>query len=73
MSLTPHDLDSFHQFALGEIADGGSETSFLELASRWQAAREKDEVVALIRKSMPDMEAGRGTPIEQVAAEVPAK
>jgi len=70
MSLTPQDLDNFHQFALGRIGPGGDETSFLELANQWQAAREREEVVALIREATADMQAGRGTPIADAAAEI---
>lgn len=38
-----------------------------------QKARERDEVVAAIQSSITDMEAGHGTPLSQVDAELREK
>lgn len=70
MSVTQSDLINFHEFALTHIGDGGEDVSFLELAVQWQATRDHDEAVVLIRECIPDMESGIGTPLQEAADEI---
>jgi oligoribonuclease (3'-5' exoribonuclease) len=68
MSLTPHDLTDFQQFA-SERVNVGDVRSLVQLANEWEARRanedarrEMDEAVADIHASHADLNAGRTMP-----------
>lgn len=59
MTVTEADIQAFAQFAREQAAEGATNLSMSELASRWQAAREREAVNSAIRESQADMNAGR--------------
>lgn len=72
MSITTHDLDAFHEFAVGKLQNGGAK-SLTELAAEWEAARELEQSVSGIRQSMVDADAAPLIPAEQAFAEARRK
>jgi len=72
MSVTPDQLDDFHQFALAKVKNGGAE-SIAELAHQWAIARERAEVNQALREAIEDLSAGRFRPAEEVSREIDRK
>lgn len=78
MTVTQHELDSFHQFATNELNNGGSGLSMDDLYDQWRALHptpaELAESVAAVRAALQDYENGdRGRPAEEVLREIRAK
>jgi hypothetical protein len=59
MTVTPADIAEFSQYGSEQISNGGSDLTLAQLALRWQAARERAEMIAAIREGLADIEAGR--------------
>jgi predicted transcriptional regulator len=72
MSVTPDQLNDFHQFALGRLTSGEA-ASIPALAHQWQVARERDEVNAALAEAMEDIQAGRYRPAEDVSRDLRKK
>ena len=72
MLVTQQDLDSFHNFALGKLQNGGAE-SIAELARQWEIAREREEVNEALREATEDLKAGRYRPAEEVSRDIERK
>ena len=65
------DTQAFFDFLAAQIDSDGKHKSPEELLQEWRAERrEYQETVAEIKQAITDMEAGRGTPLEQVAREL---
>jgi len=72
---TQQQIDSFHQFALKQVSNGGSGLSLEQLFDLWQvqnpSAEELSESVAAVKSALRDMENGdTGRPVEDVIAEL---
>ncbi len=72
------DLEQFHQFIGAKLANGGSSLSPEQALDEWRAEHptleELNESVAVIRKSLADMEAGdTGRPAGEVIADLRRK
>ena len=65
MSITLDQLNDFHRFAISRLGNGGAE-SLTELAHKWQAARDRDEVNQALREATEDLQAGRFRPADDV-------
>jgi predicted transcriptional regulator len=72
MAVTRQDLDDFHQFATGILAQGVPR-SITELAAQWQAARERQQVNAAIRAGLADIDAGRVQDFDEFEQEMRTK
>lgn len=59
MSVTQADIADFSHFARQQISNGGSELTLAQLAMRWQAARERQEVNAAIQEGLNAIDEGR--------------
>jgi hypothetical protein len=70
--LTTQDFLSFTNFALPLVQSGKAE-SVGQLLQQWEAQREYGETVDVLKQSYQDMKDGRGTPAEDVFAEVRTK
>lgn len=71
MTVTREQLDSFHEFAAAQLANGGVELTFEQLLDMWRiqnpTAEQYAENVAAIEEAIRDMQAGeRGEPVEDV-------
>jgi hypothetical protein len=73
MSITQHDIDSFHQFASQQLPLCGTGADLEELLKRWQQRREEEETVASIQRGIADVEAGRVATLAEVDDGIRAK
>lgn len=77
MIVTQDDVEQFHKFAMGKLSNGGAGLTWQELFDAWMTedppAPERDEVNAIIRQGLEDIEAGRFRPAEDVNAELRRK
>jgi hypothetical protein len=62
MSVTEADIQAFAEFARKQTASGQANHTIAELAAKWQAAREREQVNCAIADSLADIEAGRTEP-----------
>jgi len=70
MATTEQQIDSFAQFARGQLAQGGEELSIDELFDRWRLEHPPAEDVLAIKASVRDMQGGEtGQPFEEFADE----
>jgi hypothetical protein len=73
MPITQDELDRFHRFASDLLQNGGRTMSLEEILSRWQTAREREEVNAALREASDDLKAGRARPAKKVTRELRKK
>jgi hypothetical protein len=59
MAVTEADIQAFAAFAREQAANGGADLTLAELAVKWQAVRQREEVNCAIRDSLADIDAGR--------------
>ena len=62
MRVTEADIQAFAEFAREQTAGGEADLTIADLAVKWQAARERQEVNCAIAESLEDIEAGRTEP-----------
>ena len=62
--------EAFYSFLGLRLATGSCEQSPEELLSDWRTTSDYAETVQAIQECVPDIEAGRGTPLAQAAAEI---
>lgn len=62
MRVTETDIQAFAEFAREQTAGGEADHTIPELAVKWQAAREREQVNCAIADSLADIEAGRTDP-----------
>lgn len=65
MSTSLEELESFHEYAAGRLAEGASQASLDELLMEWQDRRDGEAINAAIRRGLADVDAGRYEPAEQ--------
>ncbi len=73
MAVTKEDMQDFNRFVDERIKNGGAELTLEELAFEWQTTRERDEVNAIIRRGLDDIDAGRHRPAREVTEELRQK
>lgn len=73
MSVTQADIADFSQFASQQIGKGDSEFTLAQLAIRWQAAKERHEVIGAIREGLADIDGGRTQDAFKFVEEMRAK
>jgi len=70
MSASEAEIDSFAQFAKGQLARGGQGLSLDELFDQWRIRHPPSEDAPAIRASIRDMEEGEaGRPFDEFADE----
>jgi hypothetical protein len=70
MTVSQHDLDSFHNFATNVLAHAEHGFSLEELVTKWHAERELAETVQSIQRGVADVEAGRIYDLADVDARI---
>lgn len=78
MAITHEQLDSFHEFAKGQLDNNGSDLTFAELYEMWRVENPADEElaenVAAVKAAIRDMEQGdRGVPFDDHIREMREK
>ena len=73
MSTTRNQVDSFHQFAIQRLENGGGEPSFSDLLLDWDSATNREDINAAIREGIADVNAGRTRPACEVTEELRTK
>ncbi len=73
MAVTIEDLQSFHEFAKEEVERGDEDLSMEELLMQWLDRRDRDEINAVIRQGLNDIDSGRGRPAREVMHELGQK
>ncbi len=77
MAVTEKEIDQFQQFARTKIADDGEELTWQELFNSWMLecppTDERQQVNAIIRQGIADIDAGRTRPVEHVNDEMRKK
>ena len=69
MPVTQEQIESFRQFALQMLRNGGA-GSMEHCLKSWQQDTERSETIAAVRRAVSDLEAGRGLTLEEVDAEI---
>ena len=62
MRVTEAEIQAFAEFAREQTTGGETDLTMAELAVKWQAAREREEVNCAIAESLDDIEAGHTEP-----------
>ena len=62
MRVTEAEIQAFAEFAREQATGGEADLTMAELAVKWQAVREREEVNCAIAESLADIEAGRTEP-----------
>jgi predicted transcriptional regulator len=73
MTVTQHELDSFHRFATDRLRRGEEEFTIDDLVIEWDSMRNRDQINAAIREGLADIDAGRTRPADQVTEELRRK
>jgi hypothetical protein len=73
MPATLSDLDDFHRFAADEVRNSPESPEFKDLVREWLRRRERDEVNAIIRQGIADIDSGLGRPAREVMEELRAQ
>ena len=69
MPVTQEQIESFRQFALQMLRNGGA-GSMEQCLKSWQQDTERSETIESVRRAVSDLEAGRGLALEEVDAEI---
>lgn len=70
MPATKDQLDSFHRFAVDRLDKGPADLELDELLGEWYDKRERDDVNAVVRQGLADIESGLGRPAREVTEEL---
>ena len=70
MAVTIEELQSFHDFACKQVEHGNDDTSIDELFMEWLDTRDRDQINAVIRQGLDDIDAGNGRPARDVMEEL---
>jgi hypothetical protein len=70
MPATLAELDDFHRFAANEVRRSAETPEFKDLVREWLRRREREEVNAIIRQGLSDIDAGLGRPAREVMEEL---
>lgn len=60
MSITKHEIDDFHQFAVDRLDQFQPVPTIDELVDEWKQSREFAEIVDDIQAGLKDLDAGKG-------------
>lgn len=70
MNLTEQDIDQFHDFAKAKLASSEQELTWQQLFQDWlleqPSEEQREELNAIIRQGIADIDAGRSQPAEEV-------
>jgi len=66
MAISLQNIDSFHDFAAEQLANGGQEESLENLLSRWRAQQGEAETLASVQLGIEDADAGRVHSLQEV-------
>jgi hypothetical protein len=69
MAISEQEIQAFADFLREEAAADGAELGIRDLAEKWEAAREREEVNAAIRAGIEAIEDGRVRPFDESQAE----
>ena len=70
MPITPHELESFTQFAARRLSDGDTGSSLEECLQQWRVDCERRELQEDVQASLDDYAAGRVKPLDQAFDDV---
>jgi predicted transcriptional regulator len=73
MTVTQHELDSFHRFATDRLSKSEEELTIDDLVIEWDSMRNREQINAAIREGLADVDAGRTRPADQVTEELRRK
>ena len=77
MNLTEQDIERFHDFAKAKVVGGQEDLTWRQLFQDWllehPSEKEREEVNAIIRQGIADIDAGRSRPAEEVHDELRKK
>lgn len=73
MTVTQHELDSFHRFATDRLRKSEEELTIDDLVIEWDSMRNREQINAAIREGLADIDAGRTRPADQVTEELRRK
>lgn len=69
MPITQDQIESFRQFALEKLRNGGAD-SMEQCLQSWRRETERTATIDAVQRAVDDMEAGRGLTLEEVDAEI---
>ena len=72
MSVTQHDLDTFHRFATEQL-EVSDFASFDDLYVLWDSHCQRSDVNDEIQRGLSDVDAGRHQPAKEAMAEIRAE
>lgn len=70
MPATKDQLDSFHRFAVDRLDQGPANLELDELLVEWYDTRERDNVNAIVRQGLADIDSGLGRSAREVTEEL---
>ena len=70
MLATRELIDSFHQFAVTQLRNGGAALTIDEVYERWRAELEREETVRAIQVGIDQIERGEGLTIEETEDQI---
>jgi hypothetical protein len=70
MAATRDDIDHFHQFAIDRLDSDDAPWELDELVLLWYDSHDRQQVNAVIRQGLADIDAGLGRPARQVMGEL---
>lgn len=77
MSITAQDIEQFRDFAQAKLASGEPDLTWQQLFQDWllehPSDEERDEVNAIIRQGIADIDAGNSRPADEVHSELRTK
>ena len=73
MTVTQHELDSFHRFATDRLRKSEEKLTIDDLVIEWDSMRNREQINAAIREGLADIDAGRTRPADQVTEELRRK
>ena len=73
MTVTQHELDSFHRFATDRLSKSEEELTIDDLVIEWDSMCNREQINAAIREGLADVDAGRTRPADQVTEELRRK
>lgn len=66
MAATRDEIDRFHKFAVDRLDEGDSSWELDELVLAWYDSNDRQQINAVIRQGLADIDAGLGRPAREV-------
>lgn len=73
MLATRELVDSFHEYAVSELRNGGTSLTIDELYDRWRELREREETIRAVKKGMEQIERGECMTLEEAQCRIRQK